>query len=90
MYAELFIALALLGIALLIRSLFSDRNVELRKPFMIIVGVFLALYVGAALFMSSRITAFSQEKKSVTNDDGTGTTYVVEEPLQEVDLSTGP
>jgi hypothetical protein len=90
MYSVIFIALAFLGIALLIRVLFLDRNVELHTPFIIIVGVFLVMYIGAVFFMSSRMDVFSQEKLSVSGGDGSGKTYVVDEPVHEVDLTTGP
>jgi len=90
MYAALFVAIAILGLAILIKTVFEDGVVELRQPFIIIIGIFLAIYAGAVLFVSSRIDVFSKDKSQITGDQTSGSVYVVDEPLKEVDLSTGP
>ena len=89
MYTALFVAIAILGLAILIKTVFENGVIELRKPFILIVGIFLALYIGAILFVSSRIGAFSQEKTQLSGNDSSGNVYVVDEPVTEVDLSTG-
>ncbi len=88
MFLNITVALAILGLALLIRS-FADKNaIETRNPFFVIVGIFLLLYIGAAIFLSYRMGAWS----AVTQNLGSEAqeTSIVNEPLQEVDLSTGP
>jgi|GEM_PF-1710266 len=90
MYAALFVALAILGLAILIATVFQDGIVELHKPFIIIVGIFLAMYIGAVLFVSSHIDVFSKEKTQIASDQSSGSTYVIDEQVKEVDLSTGP
>ena len=90
MYAALFVAIAILGLAILIKTVFENGVVELRQPFIIIVVIFLAIYAGAVIFVSSRIDVFSKDKPQITGDQTSGNVYVVDEPLKEVDLSTGP
>lgn len=88
MFLNITIALAVLGLALLIRS-FANRNaIETRNPFFVIVGIFLLLYMGAAIFLSYRMGAFSAETKNLNHSNGDAT--IIDEPFEETDLSTGP
>ncbi len=90
MLLNITIALAILGLALLIRS-FADKNaIEARNPFFVIVGIFLLLYVGAALFISYRMGALSAEPQTVGDAKNCDGVRVIDEPLVETDLSTGP
>lgn len=84
---EVIIALAILGLALLIRS-FVSQVVELDKPFLIIVGIFLILYIGATLLISSRVGnawSASNHLTSSANDK-----YSTEQRIEQIDYTTGP
>ncbi len=89
MLINLVIAIAILGLALLIRSCANGNMVETRNPFLIIVGTFLTLYLGAALFLAYRMGAWSAEKQPAPGSSG-DQTYVIIEPVKNADLSTGP
>lgn len=85
---EVIIALAVLGLALLIRS-FADQVVELHKPFLIVIGIFLVLYIGAALFISYRAgSAWSATQNQITS--GSDGDYSSDQPINQADYTTGP
>ena len=80
-------SLAILGMALLIKSMFSEKISEFRNPFFYIIGIFTILYIGAALFVSYRIQAYSAGAQDQTFNINTSN-YSVSEPVTPVDLST--
>jgi len=88
MYLNLAISACILGLALLIRSLFSDNLFEFKKPFLIIVGVFLIAYLSAVIFISYRTNAWGAVPQ--TASPSTQSPYITEDKLQPVDLTTGP
>lgn len=84
------ISLAVLGIAYLISEL-ADSAVEPRNTFFLVIGVFLVIYIGAAIFVSYRVKAWSAEKTRLLNPFGNGSpSYIYEEPIHPVDLGTNP
>ncbi|MFA6446938.1 MAG: hypothetical protein WCW31_01630 [Patescibacteria group bacterium] len=85
---EVIIALAVLGLALLIRS-FAGGAMELHKPFFIVVGIFLVLYIGATILISSRIgNAWGAPQNQISSSSNTG--YSSEQPINQIDYTTGP
>lgn len=73
---EVIIAMVILGLALLIRS-FVNPIIELQKPFFIIVGIFLVLYIGAVIFVSSRVGNGLAQNQIPASSDG----YSIEQQL---------
>ncbi|MFZ6014800.1 MAG: hypothetical protein ACOYUZ_00375 [Patescibacteria group bacterium] len=86
MWLEVLIAVAVLGFALLIRQ-FEESSREFKKPFMIIVAVFLIIYICASLFLGYRITniqAFINQNPAEKSTD----IKVIDHEIVPVDLST--
>ncbi len=50
------VSIAILGLALLIRSV-AGTAIEARRPFLMIVGFFMVLYVFAAAFVTTQLNA---------------------------------
>jgi len=88
MFWAVLVSLVILGLAYLVRK-FMDEIVEVRNTFFIIIGIFLVLYVGAAIFVSCNLKAWSAERQDspFTNDPSA---YAQQDAFKEVDLSTEP
>ncbi len=88
MFWVILVSLVILGLAYLIRK-FADEIVEVRNTFFIIIGIFIVLYVGAAIFVSYNLKAWSAQRQDspFTNDPSA---YAKQDTIKEVDLSTGP
>lgn len=88
MFWAVLVALVILGLAYLVRN-FLDEIVEVRNTFFIIIGIFLVLYVGAAIFVSYNLKAWSAQRQDspFANDNSA---YAQQDTIKEVDLSTGP
>lgn len=87
MFWPLFVSIVILGLAYLIKS-FANEVFEFRNSFFAVIGLFLALYIGAAIFVSYSMKEVNAKKINPGSFDNQ--TYVIDQPIQELDLSTGP
>ncbi len=87
MWLALLAAIVILGFALLLRQ-FEESSREFKKPFLIIVGIFFVLYIGATIFISYRINVFSAEiDPSVKTNDNI---KIIDSDFEAVDMRTKP
>lgn len=86
MFWAVLVSLIVLGLAYLLKD-FMEVVVESMNTFLVIIGIFLVLYVGATIFVFYSAKAYSAER---TTSVSQGDSYGKQEPLQPVDLSTGP
>lgn len=87
MWLALLAAIVILGFALLIRKM-EESSREFKKPFLIVIGIFLILYIGATIFISYNINAYGAE---VGNTPKSGSDIkIIDEDFTPVDLSTSP
>ncbi len=87
MFWPIFVSITILALAYLIKS-FANEVFEFRNSFFAIIGLFLTLYIGAAIFVSYSLKDANAEKIGTGSSEDQ--TYVVDQPIQELDLSTGP
>ncbi|MBD3281203.1 hypothetical protein GF391_00465 [Candidatus Uhrbacteria bacterium] len=87
MWLALLAALVILGFALLIRKM-EESSREFKKPFFIVIGIFLILYIGATIFISYNISVYSAEI-----DDSPGNNSrikIIDQDFTPVDMRTAP
>jgi len=66
----------------------EESSREFKKPFMIIVAIFLIIYISATIFISYNINAYSAEVSNTPKSDGN--IKIIDEDFTPVDLSTQP
>lgn len=88
MFWAILVSLIVLGIAYLIQK--AEPIIEVRNAMYIIAGVFLVLYIAAAIFVSYRVKAWSAEKIKAPGNSQVDSTYIYEETVNPTDLSTSP
>jgi len=86
MFWAILVSLIVLGLAYLLKD-FMEIIVESMNTFLVIIGIFLVLYVGATIFVIYSTKAYSAERTAPVSQ---GDSYGQQEPLQPIDLSTGP
>ncbi|HPN14822.1 MAG TPA: hypothetical protein PLF71_01760 [bacterium] len=87
MFWAILVSITVVALAYLIKS-FANEVFEFRNSFFAIIGLFLALYIGAAIFVSYSLKEVDAKKIGSGTFDNQ--TYVIDQPIQEMDLSTGP
>ena len=88
MFWAILVSLVVLGITYLIRN-FVDEVVEFRSSFFVVIGIFFILYIGAAIFVSYNLKSTNAEIQS-SAQTGSDATYSRVDPVQNIDLTTGP
>lgn len=88
MFWAILISLIILCLAYILKK--AEQVFEVRNTMFVIVGVFLVLYIAAAVFVSYNIKAWSAEKTKVSGTIPGDSTYVYEETVNPTDLSTNP
>jgi hypothetical protein len=86
MFWAILVSLIVLGMAYLLKD-FMEIVVEPMNAFFVIIGIFLIIYVGATIFVFYNTKAYSAERTAPVSQDDS---YGQQEPLQPIDLSTGP
>ena len=84
MLLEILISFIILALAFAIRSFFGGNLNEFNKPFLVIVILFIVIYISAASFISYRLGAWGANRDTAQSTNS----YIIDEPIQEVDLST--
>ncbi len=87
MWLTLFIAILILGFALLIKR-FEESTRELKKTFFIIIGLFFVLYIGATIFISYRLNVYSADINPLERTKNN--VNFIENSFQSIDLTTKP
>lgn len=87
MWLALLAALVILGFALLIRKM-EESSREFKKPFFIVIGIFLILYIGATIFISYNISVYSAETDHAAVK--TGDVKIIDQDFTPVDMRTAP
>lgn len=88
MFWAILISLIILVLAFIIQK--AEPLIEVRNAMFIIAGVFLILYIAAAIFVSYNIKAWGAEKTKVAGTTQSDSTYIYEETVNPTDLSTNP
>lgn len=87
MFWAILTSITVVALAYLIKS-FANEVFEFRNSFFAIIGLFLILYIGAAIFVNYSLKQADAKKISPGQFDDQA--YVIDQPIQELDLSTGP
>lgn len=88
MFWAILVSLIILGLAYLLQK--AEPVIEFRNILFIIVGIFLVLYIAAAIFVSYKIKGYSAQVEQSTGLNSGSSTFIYEEPVNPTDLSTNP
>lgn len=88
MFWAISVSLIILVLAYIVHK--AEPLIEVRNAMFIIAGVFLILYIAAAIFVSYNIKAWGTEKIKVTGTTQSDSSYIYEETVNPTDLSTNP
>ncbi len=88
MFWAILVSLIILGLAYLLQK--AEPIIEFRNILFIIVGIFLVLYIAAAIFVSYKIKGYTAQVEQSTGLNTGSSTYIYEEPVNPTDLSTNP